>query len=113
MIVNEQNVAKRSGAPQNLRDQRCDVRLLIESGNDDRDGCGEGGKVCHCASGTFSVERPTFNVQLIRKLQSKPPAYVSFRRGRLDFVLRSKRRLEPTTGFEPVTCGLRNRCSTS
>ena len=22
-------------------------------------------------------------------------------------------RLEPTTGFEPVTCGLRNRCSTS
>jgi hypothetical protein len=22
-------------------------------------------------------------------------------------------RSEPTTGFEPVTCGLRNRCSTS
>ena len=21
--------------------------------------------------------------------------------------------VEPTTGFEPVTCGLRNRCSTS
>jgi hypothetical protein len=24
-----------------------------------------------------------------------------------------QRRMEPTTGFEPVTCGLRNRCSTS
>src|SRR5438874_288189 len=29
------------------------------------------------------------------------------------FPLRSKRRLEPTTGIEPVTYGLRNRCSTS
>jgi hypothetical protein len=25
----------------------------------------------------------------------------------------SQLRMEPTTGFEPVTCGLRNRCSTS
>src|SRR4029450_5816448 len=70
MIVNEQNFAKRSSARQNLRDQRCDVRLLIESGNDDRDGFGEGGKVCHCASGTFSVQHPTFNHRISINSQS-------------------------------------------
>ena len=35
-----------------------------------------------------------------------PPAFVALRRGSLRFTLRSKRRLVPATGIEPVTSGL-------